>query len=215
MDISYLGHSAFKIKGKQGVVVTDPFDKSVGFSMPSVAADVVTVSHQHADHDFVSGIAGTPKREKPWLVLNPGEYEISGITVFGYKTYHDSSEGKDRGNNTVFQIVMDGINIVHLGDLGHQLSDSFIEALGTVDVLMCPVGGVFTLDPAEASEIIQSIEPSYVLPMHYKTEKHASSFQDMKSLEDFQKVFGVKSDPIKSLSVSATLPEQTTLVVFG
>jgi L-ascorbate metabolism protein UlaG (beta-lactamase superfamily) len=215
MDITYLGHSSFKLKGKQGTVVTDPFDSSVGFSMPSTSADIVSISHQHPDHNSKNAVSGTARREKPWITDTAGEYEVAGISLFGYKTFHDDAEGKERGANTVYSIVLDGINVVHLGDLGHDLSDDFIEKLGDVHVLLCPVGGVFTINPNQAAEIIQAIEPYYVIPMHYKTPKHSEQYKDMKTLEEFEKVFGVHVDPVKSLTVAATsLPEQTTLVVL-
>lgn len=215
MEITYLGHSSFKLKGKQGTVVTDPFASDIGFSLPSVSADMVTISHDHHDHNNIKGVSGTARREKPWIVNAAGEYEVAGISVFGYPSFHDDKEGQERGRNIVYSIVIDGINVVHLGDLGHELSDSFIEKLGNVGILLCPVGGVFTLDADKATEVIQAIEPSYIIPMHYKTSKHADAFSGLKTVEEFQKIYGVSSEPVKSLSVSvSSLPEQTTLVVL-
>ncbi len=106
MDITYLGHSSFKLKGKQGIVVTDPFDKSVGFSFPSVSADIVTVSHGHGDHNNAKGVSGTTARPEPWIVTTAGEYEIAGISVFGYETFHDGTKGSERGKNVVYKIVL-------------------------------------------------------------------------------------------------------------
>lgn len=215
MEITYLGHSSFKLKGKQGTVVTDPFASDIGFSLPSVSADMVTISHDHHDHNNIKGVSGTARREKPWIVNAAGEYEVAGISVFGYPSFHDDKEGEERGRNIVYSIVIDGINVVHLGDLGHELSDSFIEKLGNVGILLCPVGGVFTMDADKATEVIQAIEPSYIIPMHYKTPKHAEAFAGLKTVEEFQKIYGVSSEPVKSLSVSvSSLPEQTTLVVL-
>ena len=215
MDITYLGHSSFKLKGKQGTVVTDPFDSSVGFAFPSVSADVVTVSHTHGDHNNVKGVSGTARRENAWLVTAAGEYEVAGISVFGYESFHDATEGKDRGKNIIYKIVLDGLTIVHLGDLGHTLSDKLLEQLGNVDVLLCPVGGVFTIDPETANDVIQNIEPSYVIPMHFKTEKHAAMFEGLKTVEEFEKEYGVVAEPVASLTISSgSVPEQTTLVVL-
>lgn len=215
MDITYLGHSSFKLKGKQGTVITDPFDSSVGFPFPSASADVVTVSHMHGDHNNTKGVSGTARRENPWLVTAAGEYEVAGISVFGYETFHDATEGKDRGKNTVYKIVLDGLTVVHLGDLGHPLSNGLLETLGNVDVLLCPVGGGFTIDPEAATEVIQSIEPSYIIPMHYKTDTHAAMFADIKTVEEFQKEYGVTAEPVASLTVSSgSAPDQTTLVVL-
>lgn len=217
MEITYLGHSSFKIKGKQGTVVTDPFDKKVGFAFPNVSADIVTVSHDHFDHNSVTGVKPTTGRDKPFVITAPGEYEIAGISIFGYPAFHDDVEGAKRGSTTVFTIVIDGITIAHLGDLGHTLSDSFIEDLGTVDVLLCPVGGVYTIDSKTAVDVIQEVEPSYIIPMHFKTPAHdPKGFDGLQTVEEFQKEFGVTVEPVKSLTVSAgSLPEQTTLVVLS
>src|SRR5476651_2152451 len=109
MEITYLGHSCFKLKGKNGVVVTDPYDSTIGLVLPNTSADIVTVSHQHADHNAVAKINGTARRPKPFIVNDPGEYEIGGISVFGMSTFHDDNGGADRGNNTVFSIFMDDL----------------------------------------------------------------------------------------------------------
>ncbi len=215
MEITYLGHSCFKLKGKQGTVVTDPYAKEVGFSMPSVSADVVTFSHAHVDHNNAAGVSTTARRKHPFWITKPGEYEVAGISVFGFPTYHDKQMGKDRGTNIICKIVLDGISVVHLGDLGHLLDEKLVESLGNVDVLLCPVGGEVTIDPNMAMEIIQEIEPYYVIPMHYKTPVHSDHYGKLKTVEEFEKVFGVTPEPTSSLNVSLTgMPEQTTLVVL-
>jgi len=217
MEITYLGHSSFRLKGKQGIVVTDPFEKMVGFSYPATTADIVTSSHAHPDHNNVGAVKPTSSREKPFIITTAGEYGISGISVFGYQSFHDDQSGKERGSNIVYTIIVDGVTIVHLGDLGHTLSDAFIENLGTVDVLLCPVGGKYTIDSKVAVDIIQEVEPSFIIPMHYKTDAHdEKTFGELQTLADFEKAFGVTSEPVKSLTVnSGTMPEQTTLVVLS
>jgi L-ascorbate metabolism protein UlaG (beta-lactamase superfamily) len=214
MEITYLGHSSFKLKGKTGTIITDPFASSVGFSFPSASADMVTISHDHPDHNNEKGVSPTARRERPWIVRQAGEYEVAGISVFGHQTFHDDKKGEERGKNVVFSMILDGMNVVHLGDLGHTLTEEFIGRLGTVDVLLCPVGGHFTIDPEKATEVIQSIEPSFVIPMHYRTPKHDKMFDPLKTVEEFQKAYGVTSEPIKSLTVTTTMPEQTTLVIL-
>ena len=215
MEISYLGHSSFKIKTKQGTVITDPFDKSVGFSFPSVTGDIVTSSHAHADHHNLSAVKPAAGREKPFLITAAGEYEVSGISIFGFPSFHDAVQGKERGSNTVYSIAAEGITVVHLGDLGHELSDDFIEDLGEVDVLLCPVGGVYTIDAKTAVEVIQAIDPYYVIPMHYKTAAHENStYGSLQTVDEFLKEYGVSSEPVKALSVPSTKPEQTTIVVL-
>ncbi len=217
MEITYLGHASFKLKGKSGTVITDPYEKMVGFSFPSTTADIVTVSHAHPDHNNAEAIKPAGTREKPFIINASGEYEVSGISIFGYPSFHDEADGKERGSNIVYTIVIDGVTIVHLGDLGHELSDSFIEKLGNVDVLLCPVGGHYTINSKVAVNLIQEVEPSYIIPMHFKTDGHdEKTFGMLETLADFQKAFGVTVEPVKSLTVNAgTMPEQTTMVVLN
>lgn len=216
MEITYYGHSAFKLKGKKGTVITDPFSDAVGWSLPNISADLVTVSHHHFDHDHTKKIGGTARRTNPFIVDTPGEYEVGGISVFGTATWHDANQGVERGSNTVFTILLDDISVCHLGDLGHELTNDQLSSIGTVDVLLVPVGGVFTINPAQAVKTVQAFEPSYVIPMHYKTEKHDEKvFADVATLDDFLKEYGAQPAPVKELSVDKSkLPEETELVVL-
>jgi L-ascorbate metabolism protein UlaG (beta-lactamase superfamily) len=215
MEITYLGHSCFRLKGKLGTVITDPYAKYTGMSLPNVSADLVTVSHQHPDHNEIGQVQGTARRPKPFIISEPGEYEVGGISVFGMSTYHDAQEGKERGINNVFTIFIDEVLVCHLGDLGHELTSDQLAAIGQVDVLLCPVGGHFTIDPEQAMKVINALEPSYVIPMHFKTDKHSEHFGELKTLEDFLKVYGVSPAPVKKLSVEkGRLPEETELVVL-
>jgi len=217
MDITYLGHSAFKLRGRQASVVTDPYESAVGFSMPRVAADIVTVSHAHGDHNNVAAVAGTARRQQPFLIQAPGEYEVSGISVFGIRTFHDNTQGSERGNNTVYLIHIDELFVAHVGDLGHILSDKQVEEVGEVDVLLVPVGGYYTLDPKQAIEVVHQLQPSIVIPMHYNTGKHQQ--------KTFSKVLGVDAflaeggfDSAKRLSkltlTKSTLPDEMEVVVL-
>lgn len=217
MEISYHGHSTFKVKGKSGVVITDPYGDYVGLTLPSMSADIVTVSHDHKDHSAVEKIKATARRDKPFVIDHAGEYEIGDISIFGTKTYHDTSNGSERGENTVFTIMMDDLTVCHLGDLGHELSAEQISDIGSVDILLCPVGGAFTIDPVVATKVIRSLEPSIAIPMHYKTSFHnADVFGEMKELEDFLKAYGTETAPIEKLKIEkARLPEETQLVVLS
>jgi L-ascorbate metabolism protein UlaG (beta-lactamase superfamily) len=217
MDISYLGHSAFKLRGKDASVVTDPFDKKmVGFAMPQVSADVVTVSHNHPDHNAVSQVSGTARRKEPYVITAPGEYEASGIGVFGWGSVHDASGGSERGKNTIYSIIVDGVRTVHLGDLGEVVSDAQIDGLGAVDVLLLPVGGVFTIDSKQAMSVIEKLAPSIVIPMHYKTDEHGPEFSAMSGVEEFLQAMGISElEPQDKFKVTAdSLPEQTTVVLM-
>jgi len=216
LQINYLGHSCFSIKGKEGIVITDPFDAMVGLPVPKVSADLITVSHQHPDHNGWQKISPTVRRQKPFLVDAPGEYEVGGISVFGYPTFHDGTNGTERGNNILFAIHLEGLVVVHLGDLGHKLDDKTLEKLEKVDVLLCPVGGKFTIDSKTAVEVIHDIEPSFVIPMHYKTPQHdPKTFGELETIEDFMKAYGVTKEPVASFSITpTTLPEETELVIM-
>lgn len=217
MIITYHGHSCFKLKGKSGVLVFDPYDESVGWPLPSLSADVVVVSHQHPDHNNVKAVRATSRREQPFVVTQPGEYEIGGISVFGVATHHDDQEGILRGPNTVFTALIDGIRVTHLGDIGHQLTVEQAEGIGSTDVLLCPVGDHFTIGPDDAVKMIRALEPSIIIPMHYLTEKHdATVHADMKPLAAFLKEYGVESTPVPQLELDhSRLPEETTVVVLG
>jgi L-ascorbate metabolism protein UlaG (beta-lactamase superfamily) len=165
MEISWLGHSCFKLKDKQATVITDPYSPDLGYSLDKPTANIVTVSHQHPGHAYTEGVGANPK-----AVTGSGEYEIGGVLIIGIDTFHDEDRGKIRGKNTVYLVEMDEIAICHLGDLGHVLTNKQVEKLGTVDVLLLPVGGVSTINAPIAAEIVRQLEPKVVIPMHYKTE---------------------------------------------
>ena len=192
MDIQYLGHSCFKLRGKKASVVIDPYHKeSVGFELPKLSADIVLSSHNHEDHNNVEAVGGTSRRKEPFIIREPGEYEVEGVSIFAYRTYHDKTEGSERGDNLVFRIQLDEVNLLHVGDLGHLLDKKLIGQFGNIDVLMVPVGGVYTLNSEEAWKLANDIGAEIILPMHYRTEKHKQDeFGQLASLEDFLKVYG-------------------------
>jgi L-ascorbate metabolism protein UlaG (beta-lactamase superfamily) len=165
MDISWLGHSCFRIKGKEVVLLTDPYHESIGYAWPRPSADIVTVSHGHEGHSNASGAEGNPK-----VVSRPGEYEVRGVFIIGLATFHDAEEGNVRGRNTAYLIEMDDIRLCHLGDIGHVPSSRHVQELSGVDVLFTPVGGVSTIDAKATTETIRLISPRVVIPMHYQTE---------------------------------------------
>jgi L-ascorbate metabolism protein UlaG (beta-lactamase superfamily) len=164
MEITPLGLSSFKLRGKQASLVTDPYNSAaVGLKFPkNVEADIVTISHNHPDHNEVSAVSGSP-----FIITGPGEYEIKGVMVIGVATFHDENKGADRGHNTIYRIEIDGVKIAHLGDLGHTLSSAQVDDLNGIDVLFVPVGGVYSLDPVKAAQVISDLDPRIVIPMHY------------------------------------------------
>lgn len=216
MDITYLGHSAFQLKGKRGSVVMDPYQAYVGFSLPSVSADIVTTSHDHPDHNAITAVGGTARRDKPFIISQPGEYEVAGISVFGIESFHDANQGVERGRNTIFTVWLDELRVCHLGDLGHPLTNDMIETIGSVDVLLVPVGGHFTINAAQAVEIIHQLEPAYAIPMHFKTPDHDEKvFGDVQELQVFLKEYGMNPSPQAKFKIEkGSLPEETELVVL-
>lgn len=216
MQITYHGHSCFKLKTNTGTVVTDPYDPYVGFSLPAMSADVVTVSHDHKDHNMIGGIKGTARRKTPFIITTPGEYEVQMISVFGVSSWHDASGGVERGQNTIFTIYLDGLRVCHLGDLGHMLKTQHIEAIGEIDILLCPVGGTYTITAEEATKIIHALEPAIAIPMHYKTDQHNTEvFADLTTVEHFLSVYGAEVTPQTKLDISAQkLPEETEIVTL-
>ncbi|HEX9817674.1 MAG TPA: MBL fold metallo-hydrolase [Patescibacteria group bacterium] len=217
MTITYHGHSCFKLRGKTGSVVTDPYGDDVGFSLPSLSADLVTVSHDHHDHNQAHKIGGTARRNNPFIINQLGEYEVGGISVFGVKSFHDDQQGVERGANSIFTIAIDGVRVCHLGDLGHELTEEQVKQIGIIDVLLVPVGGIFTLNAKQAVAVTRALEPSFVIPMHYNTMEHNQEmFGQLQPVEDFLKEFGVDNvTKVDKLKIeSDRLPEEIEVVVL-
>lgn len=208
MEIVWLGHSAFRLKGKDGTVLTDPYAADIGYSIGKPTADIVTVSHDHYDHSYVDGVLGNPK-----VVSGPGEYEIQGIRITGIRTFHDDETGQRRGKNTVYIIELDDLVIAHLGDLGHVPTSDQVQQMGSVHVLLVPVGGNYTVNAAQAAEAVNLIEPNIVIPMHFKTP---SLKLDIAPVDRFLREMGVKEvEAQPKLTINkGTLPEETTLVLL-
>lgn len=184
------------------MIFTDPFDKSVGLTPPRGSANIVTVSHGHFDHANTESLSG-----EPLVIDGPGEYETKGVSVKGIFSFHDDKEGKERGENTIFVIEVEGIKICHLGDLGQKkLTDEQLEQIDEVDILMIPVSGPF-IDAEQAAEIINQIEPRIVIPMHYKIPGLELKFA---GVEDFLKEMGVgKKETVDKLTLKKKdLPQE-------
>ena len=208
MDINWLGHSCFRIKGRQASIVTDPYPPDLGYSLGKPTADIVTVSHQHPSHNYHQGVGGEPR-----LITGPGEYEIAGVLIIGIATFHDAEGGQKRGKNTIYLMDVDGVAICHLGDLGHVLTAEQVEEIDDVDVLLLPVGGVSTINASMAAEVIRQLEPKVVVPMHYKTPVLN---RELGPVEKFLKEMGIErldSQPKLSLTPSS-LPASTQVFLL-
>ena len=211
MKVKWLGHASFLITSDDGTrILTDPFGDYPGlrYSPIKETADIVVVSHDHGDH-IGAKVGGSPVQ-----VSGPGDHKVRGVEFKGLGTYHDTSKGKERGKNTVFCFTADGIRLCHLGDLGHELSDSEIADIGPVGVLMVPVGGFFTIDAAAASSVCARIKPRIAIPMHYKTSK--CDFP-ISGVEDFlQGKDRVRKPDRSEVEIDAAqLPEPTEIVVLA
>lgn len=214
MEIKYIGHSCFKIKGKDTSIVIDPFDpEKTGLKMPTQSADILLISHDHYDHNFAEAVIDTK-----FTADTPGEYEIAGTFIYGLETFHDANKGEERGKNTIFQIDMDGFNLLHLGDLGHELSKETLEKLPDIDILFIPVGGFYTIDAKTASKVISSIEPFIVIPMHYHVPEKKGE-KVMAELEVFLDEMGVNGPNLRreerlKLNSRTDIPEETEVIVL-
>lgn len=181
MKITYLAHASFLIETKTGVkILTDPYDNSVGYTVFELSPDIVLTSHKHFDHGYTGALKGDFT-----LVDKPEEYNVKGVKIRGIKTFHDQEAGQKRGENIVF-VIEDEFSVAHLGDLGHELEKEHLEKIGRVDILLIPVGGVYTIDAKAAYNVAKTINPKIIIPMHYKTEKLKF---DLGRLEEFTKLF--------------------------
>lgn len=171
MKVKWLGHASFLITSETGIkIITDPYNVGSGLSYGEIreSADIVTVSHEHGDHNNVAAV-----KDSPQVVKGAGAKEAKGIKFKGVSTYHDEAQGGQRGPNTVFCFEVDGLKVCHLGDLGHALSDKDVAEVGKVDILLVPVGGFFTIDARVATAVSGKLAPKVIIPMHFKNDKLA------------------------------------------
>lgn len=218
MEISYLGHASFKLRGKSITVVTDPFDEKAGKFPREVKANIVTVSHDHFDHNAAESVQGPDGGGKPFVITDPGEYEIGGVSVVGVSTWHDDKNGQERGRNTVYVIEMDGVRLAHLGDLGHKLAQEELDEMGPIDVVFVPVGGFYTIDAKAAAEVVKQVDPWVVIPMHYQqAELDQKTFGQLAGVEKFLGELGKGSiEAVAKYTISAErMPEELQIVVMS
>ncbi len=214
MDITWYGLSCFRIREGGITVICDPYDKSIGLTLPKVRADIVTVSHLRPGHSAADRVSGDPK-----TLSGPGEYEVKNVFVTGLATFHRKQKGELPERNVAYFFEFGDLTIGHLGDIGEVPTQSEIEELniGEVDVLLVPVGGGQTLDPTRAVEIIGMFEPRLVIPMHYRHPGLLDDFAlGLEPVEKFLKELGAATpEPVEMLKVTkSNLPEETQVVLL-
>lgn len=196
MQILSKGHACFQIiaarnKGEQVKIVIDPYDAATGLKLSPLEADIGLITHDHHDHNDVKSLKGDP-----FVIQSPGEYDVKDVVIRGISSFHDTSKGKERGQNTIYVIESEGINLCHLGDFGQdELTSEQVEAIGNIDILFIPVGGVFTIGAKEAVRVVNQIEPRYVIPMHYQEAKLKVKLE---KVDDFIKAMGAKPQESES-----------------
>ena len=209
MKVKWLGHAAFTITADDGTrIITDPYAAGGELSYGDIAesADIVTVSHDHFDHNNVAAVGGNP-------AIVRGTTGVKGISFRGVPTYHDEAAGKKRGNNTIFCFEIDGVKVCHLGDLGHPLNERQAAELGEIDLLLIPVGGFFTIDAVTASQLCERLKPRVIIPMHYRNKKCAFPISDVDEfLQGKKNVSRLDASEVKLKS--GELPADTRIIVL-
>jgi L-ascorbate metabolism protein UlaG (beta-lactamase superfamily) len=222
--LTWFGQSTFVLKTSSGLTaLLDPMATNMGYTLTPVdGVDLVTISHEHTDHNNAALATGSPTvlrglAGNDWAKI---DQKIKNVRVYTVATYHDDTQGSARGKNAVFVFDLDGLRIVHLGDLGHKLSDDQIKQIGAVDALMIPVGGFFTVDGKGAAEVVGQLKPKIVIPMHYKTpDLGASTAARLTDTEPFITALGTTAkvtQPGKVVTISSLkLPTELTVMVMG
>ncbi len=209
MQIKWFGQSCFEIKSDNKTLVFDPYSSDIGLNLPKLSADIVLVTHNHPDHNNIKAVSSKSGKE-PFVISNPGEYEVSGIKIDGVSSFHDKSHGSERGKNTIYIADIEDIRVCHLGDQGALLEDKELEAIGEVDILFVPVGNDTCYDAEAAAKVANALEPKIVIPMAFKSDNDPKA----KPVEEFLKEMGAKVQPEKKLIIKKkTLPEEGTQVM--
>jgi len=198
MKIKWFGQSCFMITSENGTkVLTDPFKKMLGYKLPEIEANIVSTSHEHGDHNNINAVKSS------FVHINElGEFSEDGIEIKGMETFHDKFSGSKRGKNTVYNFKIDEINICHCGDLGHILSSNQIEEIGNVDILLLPVGGLATINAFDAAQVIKQLNPTIVIPMHYRTKALGLIGYIFGTVDKFISASGLKAKEYEELELN-------------
>jgi L-ascorbate metabolism protein UlaG (beta-lactamase superfamily) len=207
-EIKWFGHACFRLRSRDATILTDPVPRSKGFKVEKQRADIVTLSHDHPGHTNLDLISGEPK-----IVNGPGEYEMNDVFITGIRTYHDEQKGAEHGRNTAYLYELEDLVVLHLGDLGHALTDEQVESMSRADIVIIPIGGGPVLDATKAAEVLGQLDAKIVIPMQYQTP---TGDIDRDPLERFMKEMGATDvAPRDKLVVrSSDLGETQTIVVL-
>lgn len=214
MKIKWYAHSAFRLTTAGGVrIIIDPYESgclggAIRYQRLTDSADIVLISHDHPDHNYTEGIEGLFSE-----IDEEGSYDIKGVRIKAMPTFHDSVTGLKMGHNLMFVIEADGLKVVHLGDIGHTLDASMVAQVGKADVLMVPVGGVYTIDAKQATEVMRDLRASITMPMHFKTDKAGHTIAGVDQfLEGKERVRRIPADEIGITPES--LPEKPEILIL-
>lgn len=213
MRVKWYGHAAFYFASEKDLrLIIDPYEPgafggAIGYGPITDEADLVLISHDHADHNHIKGLLG-----KPQVIRGKGTHHYQDLEIKGIPAFHDEGKGSQRGENTIFCFTLDEIKVAHLGDLGHIPNEEQIKQIGRVDLLLIPVGGVYTIDPAQATKTVEKIQPKIVIPMHYKTARCGFP---LAPVEEFTKGKIVKTFQTSELQINKKdLPENLEIIVL-
>ena len=211
MKIKWFGQSCFMITSENGTkVLTDPFKKMLGYKLPEIEANIVSTSHNHSDHNNINAVKSS------FVHINElGEFSEDGIEIKGVETFHDKTSGSKRGKNTVYNFKIDEINICHCGDLGHILNSNQIEEIGNVDILLLPVGGLATINAFDAAQVMKQLNPTIVIPMHYRTKALGLMGYIFGKVDKFISASGLKVKEYEELELNkANIKDYSGIVVL-
>jgi L-ascorbate metabolism protein UlaG (beta-lactamase superfamily) len=198
MKIKWFGQSCFMITPENGTkIVTDPYVNMLGYKLPEIQADIVTTSHNHKDHNNINAIKGSFEH-----IQGSGIFSKDGIKIKGVETFHDKALGAKRGKNTIYKFNIDGINVCHCGDLGHILTSNQIEELGNVDILLLTIGGLVTINAANAVQVAKQLNPTIIIPMHYRTKALGLLGYIFGSVDKFISISGMKAKEYNELELN-------------
>lgn len=191
MHIIWYGQACFQlittpVKNTQVRIVIDPFSEDIGLKIPKLESEIVLSTHDHYDHNNIKAVGGNP-----FVIRDPGEHEVKNVFIQGIPSWHDDKEGAERGNNTIYTIETEELKVCHMGDFGQkELTDFQLEQIGEVDILMVPVGGIYTIDAKGALRVLTQLEPKITIPMHYALPKLKIKID---GVDKFLKEVGIKS----------------------